>query len=76
MELDLDVYDLPGGGIGETWRETCARGHPTTRCGTAPCPRCGQYARLYYCDIKRCDGEVTPLAHEAKCPPAAGQVQA
>jgi hypothetical protein len=69
MHIDADTVTLPDGRIREVWRDSCAHGHPTVQCGTAPCGRCGRYTRLYFCDDLRCDGEVTSYKHEAKCPP-------
>lgn len=69
MEIDADTVVLADGRIREIWRDTCARGHPTVRCGTGLCGRCGQYTRLYTCDDLHCGGKVTSLKHEAKCPP-------
>jgi hypothetical protein len=63
-----DFYDLDGGGVAVKWRDTCAYGHPTAQAAHTPCPRCGEYARVYYCADVHCDGMVTSLAHETVCP--------
>ena len=69
MDFDADFYQKADGTWGERRRQQCAHGHDITLVSTGGCKRCRQLTRVFFCDDVHCDGMVTSLAHEAKCPP-------